>query len=626
MQFRFVTCFGPGGWEKYAKRMVETAQEHWTHGFPVDVYCHDIPDSAFKELEPLVNKSTLALHSLHSFKPWVDFSKRWGKHDAKGDWRMDVAKFGNKVFAIQAACEEAQRRGDDYVIWLDADTFSKGPFSDEDLKQIVDSDGPDFYSLFREGTFIESSAMAFKVSKEGLGLPLAVAVAQTFLSGSFQGFREWHDGYVYSWMVDHFIVNHGMLIANWSQGVKGPGADAFNVSPWGKHMEHLKGNKKELRDIEGVLREELKRHYDVSRLLFSEETGEAVVLALLGQQATEATVDGLVFSQFKSQKQIEAIFDKVQEKHWKKIIMNLSDGRQAALLLKEHLQPPQIGQAEVKIQARDCVDQEVTFANIKENVELVKRELQAHCVHMEELVLASAGPSLVDFLDDIKAKQRAGMKVVCVKHSLPVLLQNGIMPWACVILDPRDIKDKSTHGVQRESLFDEVPKQVKFMIASITHPSVTKTLLAKGADMYLWHAYSQNSKEYPWPQGTRLITGGTCAALRSISLFHAMGWRTFHLYGMDFSYEGLSEETIATARDEDGRLKYYKVTTKGSQNKKFISTGELMAGAQDLERLAQNFDLDFSLHMYGSGLAQQMFREAGWKNRKHYSEFFNVQI
>ena len=38
-------------------------------------------------------------------------------------------------------------------------------------------------------------------------------------------------------------------------------------------------------------------------------------------------------------------------------------------------------------------------------------------------------------------------KVVTVKHSYMKLLEHGIKPWACVVLDPRPITGKSTHGI-----------------------------------------------------------------------------------------------------------------------------------------------------------------------------------
>ena len=73
---------------------------------------------------------------------------------------------------------------------------------------------------------------------------------------------------------------------------------------------------------------------------------------------------------------------------------------------------------------------------------------------------------------------------MCVKHSYPHLLANGIKPWACVVLDPRSIEGESTHGIVRKDLFKTIDPSTKFFIASMTDPSVTKYLIEKKANVY----------------------------------------------------------------------------------------------------------------------------------------------
>jgi hypothetical protein len=55
-----------------------------------------------------------------------------------------------------------------------------------------------------------------------------------------------------------------------------------------------------------------------------------------------------------------------------------------------------------------------------------------------------------------------------------MLLEAGIQPWACVILDPRPITGTSTHGIVRQELFKEIDPHTKFFIASMTDPTVTR--------------------------------------------------------------------------------------------------------------------------------------------------------
>lgn len=67
------------------------------------------------------------------------------------------------------------------------------------------------------------------------------------------------------------------------------------------------------------------------------------------------------------------------------------------------------------------------------------------------------------------------------------------------------------------------------------------------------------------PKGATLITGGTCAAMRSIGMLHTMGFRDVHLFGFDCCMEEpTKEQKTETTGDLEGgetpRPKYFQVT------------------------------------------------------------------
>jgi hypothetical protein len=127
-------------------------------------------------------------------------------------------------------------------------------------------------------------------------------------------------------------------------------------------------------------------------------------------------------------------------------------------------------------------------------------------------------------------------------------------------LDPRPITGTSTHGVVRKDLFKKIEKKTKFFVASMTDPSVTKHLIDKGAEIHGWHAFTESLRDpeeqkkavhnnsvtlnpdIGIPQGSTLITGGTCAAMRALGIFHTMGFRFFDLFGFDCSMEEPNED------------------------------------------------------------------------------------
>ena len=65
-------------------------------------------------------------------------------------------------------------------------------------------------------------------------------------------------------------------------------------------------------------------------------------------------------------------------------------------------------------------------------------------------------------LDKIKKEMQAkGTKVVCVKHSHNTLIDNGVVPWACTILDPRPFNE-NPHGYVRKELLSNPHKDVMY--------------------------------------------------------------------------------------------------------------------------------------------------------------------
>ena len=283
--------------------------------------------------------------------------------------------------------------------------------------------------------------------------------------------------------------------------------------------------------------------------------------------------------------------------------------------------PDELKRVPIVVHPRDCVPQDYIQDNIKANMKLIDKDkwIHKHPIHRESAILVSAGPYL-----DIKQlkqtiKDLGNPKVVCVKHSYPTLLKNGIKPWCCVILDPRPITGTSTHGIIRKDLFKKIDKSTKFMLASMTDPSVTEFLIEKDCEIWGWHAFTDGLRqedeqgksiknqqvkimeELNIPKGATLITGGTCAAMRSIGMLHTMGFRDVHLFGFDCCMEEpTNEQKTETTGDLEGgetpRPKYFQVTVGKNT---YWTTGELLAMAQDCEKIFSDEGLEGVLTFHG---------------------------
>lgn len=587
--FHVVTCFGPGGWDKYARNFHTSFVQH-VKGATLHTYFHDCE-----------KPEGLVATDLATTPNWPDFKKKFGHMNGDGNWRFDVAKFGNKVFAIADALNKLKEAEDAVLIWLDSDIFFKAT---PDLEMLFPK-GHDFYSLVRANTFIESSVMGFRCGT--LAEQLVWDVEELYSIGGFQRFTEWHDGYVYDAMAT-VMAMHGMRGFSWANNANGPGADAFNTSVWADYATHDKGDKKETK--RDIAKREIEKNFDAKSIHFALATDSDV----LKQECELAHEDVIVILEVEK---FKPLFNSLGDAKWKRVILQTGKG-DVGLLVKHHV-PQKTKSAQVRIQPQDCVSSEETHKNIDRNFQLLSRWLEPCCVNSEEVVIVSAGPSTIEQMDKIREFHENGKKIFAVKHSYPTLINAGIIPWACVVLDPRPYEGISTHGVQRSSLFRNVNPLTLFFVATMGIPELTEDLIKKGAQVIGFHAFSDASKKYPWPPNTTLVSGGTCAALRAIGVAHTMGFRTVHMFGFDFSQDEITPAE-ATDKDESGRQKWFKVSTSKLEGKRhFYSTGELMAGAQNLETLARSDGFDMTFYMYGDGLGQNLFREAGYLPRKHYT-------
>ena len=87
--------------------------------------------------------------------------------------------------------------------------------------------------------------------------------------------------------------------------------------------------------------------------------------------------------------------------------------------------------------------------------------------------------------------------------------------------------------------------------------------------MWGWHAFSETlraetDKQKPLkdnsmvideslniPSDTTFITGGTCAAMRSVGVMHTLGFRRFHLFGFDCNVDEPKEEQQKEMSEEN---------------------------------------------------------------------------
>jgi uncharacterized Rossmann fold enzyme len=261
------------------------------------------------------------------------------------------------------------------------------------------------------------------------------------------------------------------------------------------------------------------------------------------------------------------------------------------------------------VKPQDSVDKNFLLEYVNVNSVVLEKWVPIWQAHRGTALLVSAGPTLDDYLKEIKFRQKCGDTVFAVKHAVPKLLKAGVEPDYVVVLDPRPIDEPSTHGVQRRALFEGLTKRSRVLLATMTNPAVTEYLMSRlGSNrIWGWHAFNQlvvDGKSEHFKRGL-IVRGGTCAATRAPSLAHALGFRRMVFFGYDFYYP----------EDTDPKTLKQRLIDVEYLDKKYKSTGELIAALQDMRDLTQ-FILEQRLTVTwrGDGLAARAFAQTNYVN------------
>ena len=152
MKIKVITSYKPGTWNDYAKRAVDSVLEHWPADTDVAVYheaqaqdIFDHPRVQWLDVHE-VQPSLLDFKNKHKDDPVANGEieeipngvRRPGPMPTKGSFQWNAVRFANKVFCVTHAVKSSP--GYDYIIWLDADTYSFRPMPKDFLEQLLPGD------------------------------------------------------------------------------------------------------------------------------------------------------------------------------------------------------------------------------------------------------------------------------------------------------------------------------------------------------------------------------------------------------------------------------------------------------------------------------------------------------
>ena len=250
MKYAVITTFHQPGLSQYAQTMIDTFEQYWPDS--VDLYCY-AENCTPKTTKP--NVHVLDLHQqspdLVEFKekyrnvPWANGMqmKETGLNFEANNFEWDAVRFSNKVFTVIDAVRNTTA---DWVIWLDADSKTHSPVTEQFLQQVCPENHFVSYLGRRAKYHSECGWVAYNVRHPDAA-QFVTDWRNLYMSGQLFDLKEFHDSFVFDVLRTQY-QERGTPFYNLSPELpgKGPG-HPFIASQLGTVMDHMKGfRRKEL--------------------------------------------------------------------------------------------------------------------------------------------------------------------------------------------------------------------------------------------------------------------------------------------------------------------------------------------------------------------------------------------
>lgn len=249
-------------------------------------------------------------------------------------------------------------------------------------------------------------------------------------------------------------------------------------------------------------------------------------------------------------------------------------------------------------------------------------------------IFVGGGSTARGFIEEIKARRDAGEYVYTSNNTHDWLVDQGVIPHACLLLDPKEVVKDYVKKVQPDTAY---------LISSCADPAVWESMKERGAKMMkIMVAYGMPDDQdmrllqelYPHIGAKYYLPGGTMTGLRAMPFAVMLGFRKLDMYGFDscFSsqeprllYEG-TEEFRSKSTDhlvyqdnkgrfiidepEDGGF-YYAYKKPRRENvqivdfcgRHFLSSGVLIHQAMQITKWIDRMEAQLDIQVKGDSLS-----------------------
>lgn len=236
-KFEVVTSMSASYYRKIGSKMLDSFIKNWPEGIPLKIYTEEMKGLI------LPHHPKYTIHRLNIVEPelksFVERHKNRPDQQNAKELHQGAVRFSYKTFSIINACLDTSA---DYIIWLDADTFTHSKVTRDFLQSIVDKEKYLTY-LGRENNYSECGFVIYNV-RHPANESFMNKWKSLYTQDTLFNLAQWHDSFVFDCMRKEYEDKN--LIEN------------INLSPWGKdydhvfinsvlgeYIDHMKGDRKE---------------------------------------------------------------------------------------------------------------------------------------------------------------------------------------------------------------------------------------------------------------------------------------------------------------------------------------------------------------------------------------------
>ena len=264
MKIKVITSYKPGTWGSFAKRGIHSMVEQFPPEVDIFLYCEEQQPKDVNNRITCVDL-TQAEPELFKFKDkYKDDPTANGKikqieggvrrspnlqglDKDKDSFLWDAVRFANKVFCVVNAVRNSD--GYDYVLWIDADTFTFRPVPLEFFSKLLPKEtmltylGRENPTLGDGGVYPECGFVGYNL-KHPATQDFINDWEQLYKTGDVFKILEWHDSYVFWYLSKIYRAEKNVQVNDigYHKGVKGH--HVFINSELGLYMDHFKGKRK----------------------------------------------------------------------------------------------------------------------------------------------------------------------------------------------------------------------------------------------------------------------------------------------------------------------------------------------------------------------------------------------